>query len=117
MSRRGAERRQVTTDDRRAHLDGIVGLRLLNGDGPALGTRVPERGLVVVQHVRAHMCAAPGAARIDPDEPVLALQLCERFRRGHGTCRGERTHRRRQALRNRRLIWKICLASAARRSA
>ena len=109
-SRRGAERREVPTEDRGPRLDRVVRLRLLDRDEPALGTRVPERRLVVVQDVRAHPCAAPGAARIDAGEPVLALEMRERFLRGHGTCRGERAHRRREALRGGRLPRKVRLA-------
>lgn len=93
-SRRGAERRKVTTEDRGARLDWGVRLRLLESDEPAFGTRVPERRLVVVQHVRAHACGSPGAARIDAGEPVLALEMCERLGRGHWAFARERPHGR-----------------------
>ena len=82
-ARRGPERCEIATEDLGARLDRDVGLRLVDRDEPALGTPVPERRLVVVQHVRAHARRAPGAARVDAGEPVLALEMRERFRRGH----------------------------------
>ena len=116
-ARRGPERREVATEDDGARLDRNVGLRLVERDEPARGTRLPERRLVVVQEVRAHPRCAPGAARVDAGEPVLALELGERFCRGHGTVRGERPHRRREPLRDRGLIGKFVSLSAAQTSA
>src|SRR2546428_627365 len=36
----------------------------------------------------AHTSAAPGAACVHTGEPVLPLEICERFRHGHRTYRG-----------------------------
>ena len=102
-ARRGAERGEVATEDLGARLDRVVRFRLLDRNEPALGPRAPERRLVVVDHVRAHARGAPGAARLDAAEPVLALEVGERFAVVTGPVRGERAHRRRQALRDGRL--------------
>ncbi len=54
-------------------LERVVRLRLLERDEAPYRSRVPERRLVVVQHVRPHARRTPGPARRDPGEVVLAL--------------------------------------------
>ena len=80
-ARRRAERGEVATEDLGARLGRVVLLRLVERDEATLGPPVPESRLVVVQDVRAHARSAPGAARFDAGEPVLALEMGERFGR------------------------------------
>ena len=53
-ARRGPERGEIAAKDLGARLERVVRLRLLDRDEAALGTPLPERRLVVVQHVCAH---------------------------------------------------------------
>ena len=99
--RGGAEPGEVAAEDLGACLDRIVQLRLFQRDVASLGTRAPERRLVVVEQVRADACAAPGSARLDPGEPVLALEVSERFGARHRTGCGKCAHARCELLRGR----------------
>ncbi len=95
------ERGEVAAQDLGSRFDRDMPLRLLERDEPALRASVPERRLVMVHNVRAYARGLPGAASVDPGEPVLSLEMCERFLRFHWTRRDERAHRRREALRQR----------------
>ncbi len=108
-TRRRSERGEVATNDLGARLDGIVRLRLLDRDKTALGTRAPERRLVVVHQVRTYPRAAPGVASVDACEAVLALDVCERFPGGDGACRGQCADRGCESMRLRRLPWEVRL--------
>src|SRR6266498_4649102 len=59
IGRRGPERFEVPAQDVGTRLERVVHLRLLDGDETALGLRVPERRLVVVENMRGDACAAP----------------------------------------------------------
>ena len=112
MSRReaGPNAGEVATEDLRARLDRDVRLRFLDRDESALGPRAPERRLVVVQDVRADAYGLPRAAPLQPREPVLALEMGERFGPGHGTIRSESSGRGLETLRKGRLPRKVRLA-------
>ena len=120
MSRRddGPERGEVAAEDLRARLGRVVRLGLVDRDESARGTRAPERRLVVVEEVRADARAAPGAGALDPGEPVLALEVRERLRGGHGA-RARRARAPSGASRSARSdrSGKFVSLSAARRSA
>ena len=64
-TRRGPERGEVATEDVGARLDRDMNLRFVERYESALGTRMPERRLVVVQDMRTNARAAPGAAGVD----------------------------------------------------
>jgi len=85
-------------------------LGLLHRNEASLGAGVPERRVVVVQQVRPDSRGAPGAARVDAGQCVLALDVRDAFRRRHGARGGERTHGRRELFGTVRLPVEVRLA-------
>ena len=65
-------------------------LRLVERDEPPSRTGLPQRGLVVVEDVRAHPGAAPSAQGVEPREPVLRLEVREDLRGRDGALARER---------------------------
>ena len=102
-ARRRPERGEIAAQDLGARLERVVCLWLLDRHEPPLGSPVPERRLVVMQHVCAHAGCAPGAPRGDPGEPVLAFEMSQGFLRRHRAGFGKPAHGRREALRLRHL--------------